>query len=196
MGWSGFPLLPFRHGCVSVHETFGARRVYAFRVDASLYVVSELPMCVSVRPPVFLLGCLRKSLVIYNEIRPISVFIHLDQSVMRQNSVIHCEFRLHMAPQLSPFTMSFANLCVSPWWACSDDSSRSGEQPLLPEQSRFLFRAARKKYSFSKRISGRKALNIFHWDLILHSAEVCKRTISSCQGKKAGRHVPFVRLMP
>lgn len=81
---------------------------------------------------VFLLGCLRKSLVIYNEIRPISVFIHFDQTAMRQNSVIHCEFRLHMAPQLSPFTMSFANLCVSPWWACSDDSSRSGEQPLLP----------------------------------------------------------------
>lgn len=49
MGWSGFPLLPFRHGCVSVHETFGARLVYAFRADASLYVVTELPTCLSVR---------------------------------------------------------------------------------------------------------------------------------------------------
>lgn len=50
MGWSGFPLLPFRRARVSVHETFGARLVYAFRVDASLYVVSELPMFLSVSP--------------------------------------------------------------------------------------------------------------------------------------------------
>lgn len=51
--------------------------------------------------------------------------------LMRHKSVIHFEFRLHMPPQLSPFTMLFANLCVSPRWACSDDSS-SGERPLLP----------------------------------------------------------------
>lgn len=78
------------------------------------------------------LGCLRKSLVVDNETGLISVFIHFDETLLSQNSAIHFEFRLHMALQLNPFTMSFANLCVSPWWAWSDDSSRSGEQPLLP----------------------------------------------------------------
>lgn len=59
----------------------------------------------------------------------------------------------------------------------------------------FCFELARKKYSFSKRISGREALNIFHWDPILHSGEECKRTVGSCQGKNAGRHVPFITLV-
>lgn len=145
------------------------------------------------------LGCLRLgcSATYKRNPKPISAFIStLTEPPMSQNSVIHLEFRLHMAPQLNPFTMSFANLCVSPRWACSDDSSTSGR--CFHSSRHFCFelpgKKKKKNTAFQRGSAAEKPWTSFTGTLSCRAGGGCRRTIGSCQGKNAGRHVPFIRL--
>lgn len=52
-----------------------------------------------------------------------------------------------------------------------------------------LPRKTKTTYSFWKRSSGQKVLNIFHWDPVLHGREECRGRISSCQGRNPRCHV-------